>query len=66
MIDACATYNLFDYMTPEEVNAIATRRMIAVCLSMGWTYRKIQHDLGVSPQLISKVKKMEQRRGGEQ
>lgn len=67
MMTNCLTpWNPVDYMTPDELNRITTRRMIAVCLNMGWTYRRIQSELNVSQQLIAKVRKMEERRGGEQ
>lgn len=54
-------HNIIEVMTPREIEEISARFEIRDMLRRGKTYREIAAALKVSPQTISKVKKLEER-----
>lgn len=54
-------HNIIEVMTPREIEEISARFAIRDMLRRGKTYREIAAALKVSPQTISKVKKLEER-----
>lgn len=54
-------HNIIEVMTPREIEEISARFAIRDMLRLRKTYREIAAALKVSPQTISKVKKLEER-----
>ncbi len=54
-------HNIIEVMTPREIEEISARFAIRDMLRRRKTYREIAAALKVSPQTISKVKKLEER-----
>jgi uncharacterized protein YerC len=54
-------HNIIEVMTSREIEEISARFEIRDMLRRGKTYREIAAALKVSPQTISKVKKLEER-----